>query len=879
MSIKDIFFYIIIRPLEIIFEFIMELSLSATNSIGISILILSLTVNLLVLPLYNRADYIQREENKKRKKIEPWEKHIKKSFKGEERFLVLQTLYRQNDYMPYQSMNNIIPLLLEIPFFIAAYHFLTSMVNIQEETFGFIKDMGVPDGLISIFGMKLNLFPIAMTLVNIISSYIYSKDLSKFNKIQMYAIALVFFFFLYDSPAALTFYWMLNNIFSLVKNIVYVLREKNNKENRKLEKNDKIAIKNKKTLLFVLASIFNVLLVGLYVPMNVIKPAVGDFLDVTEMRNPLEIVINNGLVFFGIFVFWMGMIYYLSNTKGKNIIAGIQLVLALIFVFNYTIVDDSSRLNKYLVYESFPEFKLVDNLQSGAFIFGIIILCCFGLKKNYKFFIYILSVGFIGLLVLNSIGFYKIDKEYSYYSEMLNRNTDIPEFKLSKNGKNVVVIMMDAMVSQYIPYFLNEKPELTDALEGFTYYPNCISYGRCTNTGSPGLYGGYEYTPEEMNKRTGESLKDKQNEALKVMPVLFDNNGYKVTVSDPTYANYTWIPDLSIYDEYPNIKTFISKGRLTQEKDSKFIFDSVSYNMMYFSFMKISPVFFRKAIYNGGVYHRLVYGMGIGFQRYINKHETVGIYDDSYDAYCMLYNLPNITTVEDESYNSFTMMSNDLTHDLMLFQEPDYLPALYVDNTDYDKNHAIRNDIYGNKLNIFDDKCEDKESLEYVRHYEGNMAALINLARWFDYLRTEGVYDNTRIIIVSDHGSAVNLDSKFIYICYDDKGKASLTDLYNLQSTLLVKDFNSHEFTINNDFMSNADVPTLAVSGLIDYPTNPFTGKAITSEGKKEGKNMLSATRNWSTSYNNGNTFMPEHWFSVHDNIFDLNNWEYEGYH
>ena len=57
--------------------------------------------------------------------------------------------------------------------------------------------------------------------------------------------------------------------------------------------------------------------------------------------------------------------------------------------------------------------------------------------------------------------------------------------------------------------------------------------------------------PYEINARENESLKDKNNEALMVMPVLFMNEGYKVTVCDPPYANYNWVPDLSIFDKYP----------------------------------------------------------------------------------------------------------------------------------------------------------------------------------------------------------------------------------------------------------------------------------------------------------------------------------------
>ena len=49
----------------------------------------------------------------------------------------------------------------------------------------------------------------------------------------------------------------------------------------------------------------------------------------------------------------------------------------------------------------------------------------------------------------------------------------------------------------------------------------------------------------------------------------------------------------------------------------------------------------------------------------------------------------------------------------------------------------------------------------------------------------------------------------------------------------LVKDFNSKEFTISNEFMTNADTPTLAVDNLIRNPINPFTGRVVNNDEKK----------------------------------------------
>ncbi|WP_191014897.1 YidC/Oxa1 family membrane protein insertase [Treponema zioleckii] len=67
---------------------------------------------------------------------------------------------------------------------------------------------------------SINLLPILMTLINFVSGVIYLKKAPLKEKIQLYALALVFLFILYDSPSGLVCYWILNNTFSLFKNLV-----------------------------------------------------------------------------------------------------------------------------------------------------------------------------------------------------------------------------------------------------------------------------------------------------------------------------------------------------------------------------------------------------------------------------------------------------------------------------------------------------------------------------------------------------------------------------------------------------------------------------------------------------------------------------------
>ena len=153
-----------------------------------------------------------------------------------------------------------------------------------------------------------------------------------------------------------------------------------------------------------------------------------------------------------------------------------------------------------------------------------------------------------------------------------------------------------------------------------------------------------------------------------------------------------------------------------------------------------------------------------------------------------------------------------------------------------------------------------------LAHYQINMAAMLQLANWFDYMRENGVYDNTRIILVADHGRGLYLNWDRVI----DNGPD--TDFFF--PLLMVKDFNAKGFSFSDTFMTTADVPTLATSGLIDNPTNPFTGNAINANAKYDRPFYAFMSYDWDTSKNNGNQFFPGTWYRVdNQNARDKRNW------
>ena len=199
----NLLYNLIVMPIQIVVEMTYSFMYRLLDNRGLAIIAVSLVIQTLILPLYKRSDALQDEEREKQKSMERWVKHIKKTFKGDERFMMLNTYYRQNDYKPYYALKSSFSILLQIPFFMAAYNYLSHLQELRGVSFLFIKDLGAPDHMFHIGGFYVNFLPIAMTLINIVSGIIYTKGLPVKSKLQVYGLAAVFLVLLYNSPAGL----------------------------------------------------------------------------------------------------------------------------------------------------------------------------------------------------------------------------------------------------------------------------------------------------------------------------------------------------------------------------------------------------------------------------------------------------------------------------------------------------------------------------------------------------------------------------------------------------------------------------------------------------------------------------------------------------
>jgi len=849
----DVLYNLVIGPLQLLFEFIFSVSYKLVDVPGICIIILSIVINFLVLPLYNRADKLQAETRKTEEELSPMIEHIKKYFKGDERIMMLQTYYDQNHYHPLSALKSSVSLILQIPFFMAAYRMLSSLSLLSGESFGPIKDLGAPDGLIVIGAVSINLLPILMTAINLVSSCVYLKGSSLKEKIQLFAVAGIFLVLLYNSPAGLVFYWTCNNIFSLLKNILLPKREKAVKEE-----------KGKSSALFMACCFYLTILTGLFIPSNMLRSSPAEFTDMHYFVDPSRFLVYSLSLAAGLFIIWCGVYYYLSDKKGRRVMEYIFSVLMVVFTVNYFSMGDRYGQFTRRLQFSYPDMHVTDCLIESIVLLLFVSASIAFIFRSFKkpFFYFVISAA---ILAMGAGIFYtaNIKRQIRTFDYMKDEQ-DYARITLSRTGQNVIIIMADRAQGYLLPYIFNDIDGLYESFDGFTYYPNTLSFGAHTNFGSPALFGGYEYTPDAMNARGEESIPSKHDEALKVLPVLFLENGYDVTLCDLPYAGYQEVPDLSIFDEYPQIDTYVTIGRYNELKEDEVAENNsiLQRNIFCYSLFRIMPIPLHGIFYDNAHYNYPDYRNDWTFiPRY--KIDGTGMtgYDTEFlDSYSALDNLPEMTVITDEPGGTFTEIQNGTPHSTAILSEPEYVSLYQVDNTQYDQDNMDRFTVNGVTLQM--------EDYHQYSSYEVNVACYIKLAEWFDLLREQGVYDNTRIIIVADHGFDFGMLPSW------SDGDLS-AEYYN--PVLLVKDFNATGFTESDEFMTNADTPALALSGLIEDPVNPFTGNPINSDPKDNGDILVFTSHEFYITRNNGNTFMPDTWYTVHDDIREIENWEYVG--
>ena len=768
---------ILIYPVYLFVEFIFfTANIIADGNIGISIVLLSIGINIICLPMYNVAEQWQEKERTIQKRMKSKITDIKAVFKGDERYLMLSTYYRQNNYHSLYALRSMFALFIQIPFFIAAYKLLSDSSVMEKSSFLFFTDLGAPDKLFNLGNISINVLPVVMTLINIAASAVYTKGLELKDKLTLYITALIFLVLLYNSPTGLVFYWTLNNIFSLLKNIFYKIKlnaktwyiiavivmilltgittvitiNKTKKPSillgfltvvivmipsiKKLfnffeKRSISIFNDDKKCFyIFLSSAIALCILIGLVIPSMTIASSAQEFADFGTFKHPLSVLYHPLLQSLGC-LFWLLCIYKLFSKNVQKYFAYIAVLLltaalidAFIFTGNYgdinniLIFEDATRLGHSMKYFA---------VNMLAICVGILIITALIYSKFSKLLPSILNIIVLTFMVVTIFSCISIQKSYRRMLAGKINEKNIPKaYRVSKTGKNIFIFMLDRSMNFFLDPIFESSELVKSEYTGFTVFENSIAFGLSTNFSTPSLFGGYEYIPEKIDARSEELLVDKHNEALSVLPKLFSEHDWCVSFTDPSWLNYSWVPDLSVFKQYNmRAKNIDDNGIYTQDFLKKDIRRSVPQskiygirrNMFYFSLFRILPLEVRRIFYANGMYGSV----------------GIPIYSASFmNAYSAIENVTNeIEFVENQ--DCINIIVNNVTH------EPPRKETVQMIGKDFLIPLA--------KKYCFNESTEN--------HFYANYLAHESCARFFRFLKDNGCWDNSRIIIAGDHGS------------------------------------------------------------------------------------------------------------------------------
>ena len=199
---------IILKTLEFLYNIL--------HNLGLAIVILSIIIYLILYPLTLK----QMRSVKAMQALQPKMEELRKQYKDNPQKLNKEVLelYKIHKVNP---LGGCLPLILQIPIFLALYQVLSRSVALKGASFLWIKDLSEPDRLFTLkhslpfLGSDINILPIAVAVVMFLQQKISMTSSAGTNaeqqKIMSILFPLIFGALFYRVPSGLVLYWLVNS--------------------------------------------------------------------------------------------------------------------------------------------------------------------------------------------------------------------------------------------------------------------------------------------------------------------------------------------------------------------------------------------------------------------------------------------------------------------------------------------------------------------------------------------------------------------------------------------------------------------------------------------------------------------------------------------
>ena len=206
---------------------------SYIHNYGISIIVITLIMRLIFLPLTIKSMVSMKRMQVKMEQIKPKIEALKEKFKDDKarQNSELMKLYSSNGINPLSSLGGCLPMLIQLPVFIALYDVFLHSIDLRQSSFLWINDLSEPEHLFNIpgIGIPFRLLPLIMGISWFISQKMTPVTPSAGNENMqmqmkmMQFMPIIFTVMFWGLPSGLILYWTVSNILSIGQQI-YVNR-------------------------------------------------------------------------------------------------------------------------------------------------------------------------------------------------------------------------------------------------------------------------------------------------------------------------------------------------------------------------------------------------------------------------------------------------------------------------------------------------------------------------------------------------------------------------------------------------------------------------------------------------------------------------------
>ena len=801
-------YFLLLYPLELFYRYTYLFLVDISGSFDLGLLWLSLVSFFLFKPLKGITAKVQQKEVEIQEILSKQIQRIKAESKGAERQARINALYKRYSYHPLYGMRLSLGILLQVPFLCAAYYMLGSLPELQGQPAfgGIIADLGKADSLLG----SVNALPLLMTAVNLVCVYI-TPNFGHKQKQQGVIVALLFLLTLYSSPSALLVYWTGNNVLSTLEVIAsrwgkLLLPQKPSKKIKTYSQQSlflqpdpanarfspgawlrRVYRFEKETELYVVSALLLVFIVFVYSPLALLDSGAV----LPDGHTAFHMVVLP-YALLALLFFTMLRLHTPKNLRPALTFALLYGSLATFFYSTTNFVDYGSLDATLLANDKALQGITAKIIDTALLSFLAFFLICLLHKKKTRFLFLAMSSSIAALFFYVAISLYATEnndhkqvnfEENASATSAGDSTPDGPFFSFSKTENNVAIFFLDMFTGGHIEDIFAQYPELQARFQGFAWFPDTVAVSMITSGSAPSLYGGEKYLPPALDARPDDLLIDKFSEALAVFAQEFIAKGFHVTYQhngydlNPSYFTDFLKTNSLRFVDIPRQKALSLYGPILQEKSSEVPF------FFLLGAFKSSPYILKRYVYDNA--------------NWLDTAPIDGQLAETAYNVSKLANLPKFSAVDSKAptLNYFYSLLPHIPWHLA----PDSL-ALVKDPYPRTKGNLTKVDGI------------------IPEHYYTEVHTLHFLADFFDWLKAHDIYDNTKIILVSDHCEA---DSRMLNraLGVAEKGDSNWND--NLafsgrpHALLMVKDFNAGTgFRISPSLMATSDIPALACEAI-----------------------------------------------------------------